>query len=106
MFRLHRRVRIACEPSSWNATSDAKSPQKTRRIPGTFFSTTNLKNKEYCSESHDARHEEANKRAQNMLSGKDLEEFDLAFRIVDDLDELKAKYFEELVLMTELRKPQ
>ena len=26
---------------------------------------TNLKNEPYCSESHDARHEEANKRAQN-----------------------------------------
>ena len=63
------------------------------------FSTrlvTNLKNEEYCSQSHDARHEEANKQAQNMLSGKDLEEFDLAFRIVDDLEALKVKYYEEL----------
>ena len=57
---------------------------------------TNLKREPFCSESHDARHEEANKRAQNMLSGKDLDEFDLAFRIVDDLDGLKSKYFEEL----------
>ena len=59
---------------------------------------TNLKKKPFCSESHDARHEEANKRAQNLLSGRDLEEFDLAFTIVDDLEELKSKYYEELVV--------
>ena len=57
---------------------------------------TNLNNEEYCSESHDARHEEANKRAQNLLSGKDLEEFDLAFTIVDDLEEMRSKYLGEL----------
>ena len=45
-FRLHRRVRIACEPSSWNAKGNAKSFQKARRIPGPFFSRNNLKNDE------------------------------------------------------------
>ena len=57
---------------------------------------TNLKNVAYCSESHDARHEEANKRAQNLLAGRDLEEVDLAFRVVDDLEELRSKYLHEL----------
>ena len=57
---------------------------------------TNLKNVAYCSESHDARHEEANKQAQNLLAARDLEEFDLAFRVVDDLVELKSKYLDEL----------
>jgi hypothetical protein len=45
-FRLHRRVRIACEPSSWNAKGQAKSTQKTRRIPRPFFSRKKLKNDE------------------------------------------------------------
>ena len=57
---------------------------------------TNLNEEPYCSESHDARHEEANKRAQNLLSGRDLEEFDLAFTIVDDLEELRSNYLNEL----------
>ena len=51
---------------------------------------TNLKKEPFCSESHDARHEEANKNAQNLLSGRDLDEFDLMFTIVDDLVELKS----------------
>ena len=45
-FRLHRRVRIACEPSSWNAKGNAKSFKKARRIPGPFFSRKHLKNYE------------------------------------------------------------
>ena len=40
--RLHKHARIACEPSSWNAKVNAKSPQKTRRIPGPFFSRKNV----------------------------------------------------------------
>ena len=57
---------------------------------------TNLKKEPFCSESHDARHEEANKNAQNLLSGRDLEEFDLMFTIVDDLVDLKSKVLKDL----------
>ena len=57
---------------------------------------TNLKKEPFCSESHDARHEEANKNAQNLLSGRDLDEFDLMFTIVDDLVELKSKVLTDL----------
>ena len=57
---------------------------------------TNLKKEPFCSESHDARHEEANKNAQNLLSGRDLEEFDLMFTVVDDLVELKSKVLNDL----------
>ena len=42
-FRLHRRVRIACEPSSWNAQGDSKLRQKTNGFHEPFFSTGNLK---------------------------------------------------------------
>ena len=35
---------------------------------------TNVKEEPYCAQSHDARHEESNKLAQNMFAGKDLDE--------------------------------
>ena len=59
---------------------------------------TNVKQKPFCAQSHDARHEESNKLAQNLFAGKDLEELDLAFNIVDDIYELKKQVFEEKAL--------
>ena len=59
---------------------------------------TNTKQEPYCAQSHDARHEESNKQAQNMFAGKDLDELDLAFTIVDDVHHLKKKVFEEHAL--------
>ena len=56
---------------------------------------TNLKQEPFCAQSHDARHEESNKQAQNMFPGKDLAELDLAFTIVDDVYKLREKVFEE-----------
>ena len=56
---------------------------------------TNLKERPFCAQSHDARHEESNKLAQNMFPGKDLEELDLAFTIVDDVHALRKKVFIE-----------
>ena len=56
-----------------------------------FF--TNLTGELYCAQSHDARHEEVNKRGQNMFPGNSLEELDLAFRIVDDVWDLREKAF-------------
>ena len=56
---------------------------------------TNVKEEPYCAQSHDARHEESNKLAQNMFAGKDLDELDLAFTIVDDVYELRKKVFDE-----------
>ena len=52
---------------------------------------TNVKQKPFYAQSHDTRHEESNKLAQNLFAGKDLEELDLAFTIV----ELKKQVFEE-----------
>ena len=49
----------------------------------------------YCAQSHDARHEESNKLAQNMFAGKDLDELDLAFTIVDDVYKLRKRVFDE-----------
>jgi hypothetical protein len=37
---------------------------------------TNMTRVPYCSQSHNARHEEANKRAQNMFPGNSLDELD------------------------------
>ena len=56
---------------------------------------TNLKQEPFCAQSHDARHEESNKLAQNMFPGKDLDELDLAFTIVDDVYGLRSKVFNE-----------
>jgi hypothetical protein len=56
---------------------------------------TNVKERPFCAQSHDARHEESNKLAQNMFPGKDLEELDLAFTIVDDVHALRKKVFKE-----------
>ena len=56
---------------------------------------TNIKKEPYCAQSHDARHEESNKQAQNMFAGKDLDELDLAFTIVDDVYELRKRVFDE-----------
>ena len=57
---------------------------------------TNIKREPYCAQSHDARHEESNKQAQNMFAGKDLDELDLAFTIVDDVYELRKRVFDEM----------
>ena len=56
---------------------------------------TNLTRVPYCSQSHDARHEEANKKGQNMFPGNSLEELDLAFTIVDDIWKLRKEKFSE-----------
>ena len=56
---------------------------------------TNMTGVPYCSQSHDARHEEANKRAQNMFPGNSLDELDLAFTIVDDIWQLRKEKFSE-----------
>ena len=56
---------------------------------------TNLNGEKFCAQSHDARHEESNKQAQNMFPGKDLEELELAFTIVDDVYKLRSKVFAE-----------
>ena len=57
---------------------------------------TNLTGVPYCAQSHDARHEEQNKKGQNMFPGSSLEELDLAFTIVDDVWKLRDKVFEEM----------
>ena len=49
----------------------------------------------YCSQSHDARHKEADKRAQNMFPGNSLDELDLAFTIVDDIWQLRKEKFSD-----------
>ena len=54
---------------------------------------TNIKREPYCAQSHDARHEESNKQAQNMFAGKDLDELD--FTIVDNVYELRKRVFDE-----------
>ena len=59
---------------------------------------TNMTGVSYCSQSHDTRHEEANKRAQNMFPGNSLEELDLAFTIVDDIWQLRKESLVSLVL--------
>ena len=59
---------------------------------------TNLKSEPFTAQSHDARHEESNKLAQNMFQGKDLEELRLAFIIVDDVYALRKKVFEKCSL--------
>jgi hypothetical protein len=56
---------------------------------------TNLKSEPFTAQSHDARHEESNKLAQNMFQGKDLEELRMAFTIVDDVYKLRKKVFTE-----------
>ena len=56
---------------------------------------TNMTGVPYCSQSHDARHEEANKKGQNMFPGNSLEELDLAFTIVDDVWLLRKENFKE-----------
>ena len=56
---------------------------------------TNLKREPFTAQSHDARHEESNKLAQNMFQGKDLEELRMAFTIVDDVYKLRKKVFTE-----------
>ena len=56
---------------------------------------TNLKKEPFTAQSHDARHEESNKLAQNMFQGKDLEELQMAFTIVDDVYKLRKKVFTE-----------
>ena len=56
---------------------------------------TNIKQKPFCAQSHDARHEESNKLAQNMFPGKDLDELELAFTIVDDIYALRKQVFDE-----------
>ena len=56
---------------------------------------TNLKQEKFSSQSHDARHEESNKLAQNMFPGRDLEELQMAFTLVDDIYELRKKIFSE-----------
>ena len=56
---------------------------------------TNMTGVPYCSQSHDARHEEANKKAQNMFPGNSLDELDLAFTIVDDIWKLRKEKFSE-----------
>ena len=56
---------------------------------------TNMTGVPYCSQSHDARHEEANKKGQNMFPGNSLEELDLAFTIVDDIWLLRKEKFKE-----------
>ena len=58
---------------------------------------TNLKKEPFTAQSHDARHEESNKIAQNMFPNKDLEELNLAFTIVDDVYDLRKKVFKEYV---------
>ena len=56
---------------------------------------SNLTDEPFCAQSHDARHEEINKKGQNMFPGNSLEELDLAFKIVDDVWKLrKLKYAE------------
>ena len=56
---------------------------------------TNMTGIPFCSQSHDARHEEANKKGQNMFPGHSLEELDLAFTIVDDVWSLRKEKFSE-----------
>ena len=42
---------------------------------------TNMTGVPYCSQSHDARHEEANKKAQNMLPGNSLSHLEIVLRL-------------------------
>ena len=65
---------------------------------------TNIKNEPFTAQSHDARHEESNKLAQNMFQGKDLEELRMAFTIVDDVYALRKKVFTERSLNDRLDK--
>ena len=72
------------------------NPQLYEHLVTRFF--TNLTGKPYSAQSHDARHEESNKKGQNMFPGNSLEELDLAFRIVDDVWDLREKKFLEMGL--------
>ena len=61
---------------------------------------TNMTGIPYCAQSHDARHEEQNKKGQNMFPGNSLEELDLAFTIVDDVWKLREKTFTEMGIVS------
>ena len=61
---------------------------------------TNMTGIPYCAQSHDARHEEQNKKGQNMFPINSLEELDLAFTIVDDVWKLREKTFTEMGIVS------
>ena len=58
----------------------------------------NLTGTTFNAQSHDARHEECNKRAQNMFDGKDIQDLNLAFRIVDDMYALRGNTLNDVGL--------
>ena len=60
---------------------------------------TNVTGVPYCSQLHDARHEEANKKAQNMFPGNSLDELNLDFTIVDDIWQLRKETFSEFCVV-------
>ena len=45
----------------------------------------NLTNLLFCSQPLDARHEEINQKGQNMFKGEEVEDFQLALNILDDV---------------------
>ena len=57
--------------------------------------TSNFTNEPYCSEPHDERHEEYNKRGLNMQNVRTVEDFQQSFKLVDHYNELKESCFDD-----------
>ena len=55
---------------------------------------TNFTNKPFGAQPLDARHEELNKKGQNMFKGEKVEDFRLALTILDDVHAMRSNMFE------------
>ena len=54
----------------------------------------NLTNLLFCSQPLDARHEEINQKGQNMFKGEEVEDFQLALNILDDVHMMRSRMFD------------
>ena len=48
----------------------------------------------FCSQPLDARHEEINQKGQNMFKGEEVEDFQLALNILDDVHIMRSRMFD------------
>ena len=54
----------------------------------------NISNLLFSSQPHDAHNEEFNKKGQNIFKGEEVDDFSLAFAIVDDMYQLRSEMFD------------
>ena len=66
----------------------------------------NITNLPFAAQPHDAHNEEFNKKGQNIFKGEEVEDFSLAFAIVDDLYAMRSQMFAYANVQDRMDNPQ